>query len=138
MKFNYAVPTRLVMGADCVMVNRDEFSLFGKKALIVTGKHSAKANGALDDVISSLSLNGQEYAVFDRVESNPGVKCVYEGALFAKAQKVDFVIAIGGGSPMDAAKVIALLVCQNIPEEEIFFGKFRFCFNGRRKGSWKE
>jgi alcohol dehydrogenase class IV len=124
MDMKYCMPTRVLSGADCLSAYRPEFAAFGKKALIVTGSSSAKANGSLDDAVGALEANGQGHAVFDRVPANPGVECVYEGAAFARAEGCDFVIAIGGGSPMDAAKVIALLARADIPEAELFAGKY--------------
>ena len=56
--------------------------------------------------------------------SNPTVECVYEGAEKAKSIGADFIIGIGGGSPMDAAKAIALLACQDIPRERLFDGNY--------------
>lgn len=122
--FNYFMPTRMIVGKDCVLNSREIFCKMGKKAVIVTGKHSAKENGALDDILSVLKKNGQEYCIFDRVMPNPTVECVYEGGEFAKSEHADFVVAVGGGSPMDSAKIIALLAAQDIKREEIFSGKF--------------
>ena len=120
----YYMPTQILMGEDCVGSNSSTFLNMGKKALIVTGKHSAKKNGSLDDIVNVLSANGQTWALFDSVMSNPTIECVYEGAAFAKSENVDFIIAIGGGSPMDAAKAISLLACQNIPEDKLFGGQY--------------
>lgn len=124
MDMKYCMPTRVISGGDCLSAYRAEFAAFGKKALIVTGASSAKANGSLDDAVAALGANGQAHAVYDRVPANPGVACVYEGAAFARSEGCDFVIAIGGGSPMDAAKVIALLARADIPETELFAGKY--------------
>lgn len=120
----YFMPTRVILGEDSVKNNPSVFSEMGKKALIVTGRSSAKKNGSLDDVTEVLAKNGQEWSVFDRVMANPSVECVYEGASFARSEKVDFVIAIGGGSPMDAAKAINLLACQDIPRDRLFSGNY--------------
>ncbi|NLP00579.1 MAG: iron-containing alcohol dehydrogenase [Clostridiaceae bacterium] len=120
----YYMPTQIIMGEDCVQSSNKVFSEMGKKALIVTGKNSARLNGSLDDIIKVLSSNGQEWALFDKIMSNPTIECVYEGAAFAKTENVDFIIAIGGGSPMDAAKAINLLACQDIPEDKLFNGQY--------------
>lgn len=112
------------MGDDCVQNNSSIFLKMGKKALIVTGKHSAKMNGSFDDIINVLSSNGQTWALFDKIMSNPTIECVYEGADFAKSEQVDFIIGIGGGSPMDAAKAINLLSCQDIPKEDLYKGDY--------------
>lgn len=119
MNTNYLMPTKILMGEDCIRSNALELAGLGRKALIVTGKNSAKRNGSLDDVLFSLDKNGQHYALYDQVMSNPTIACVYEGAAVARREQVDFVIGIGGGSAMDAAKVIALLARQDIPREEL-------------------
>ena len=113
MNLGFYMPTKVIVGKDCVRENSDVFKI-GKKALIVTGKNSAKLSGALDDVKYALEKNNIEYVIFDKVMSNPTVECVYDGAETAMEEEVDFVIAIGGGSPMDSAKTIALLAVSDI------------------------
>ncbi len=117
----FYLPVRIVFGRDCVLQQAPGlFREQGQKALIVTGRFSAKKNGALDDVEQVLKQNQQTYVLFDQVESNPSMDCVYEGAALARQVQADFIIAIGGGSPMDAAKAIALLACQDIPKAQLF------------------
>lgn len=124
MNISHYCPTQILMGKDCVGTHAAKFASFGRKALIVTGQYSAKANGSFLDVKRALETNGQHFCLFDKVRSNPTVSCVYEGARFARKESVDFVIAIGGGSPMDAAKAIALLVCQDLDEDQLFSGSY--------------
>jgi len=116
------MPTKVMIGNDCIVKNSEIFMTLGKKALIVTGAQSAKRNGSEKDVKTALEAAGIPYEVFDKVMSNPSISCVYEGAAFAKEHGVDFIIAIGGGSPMDAAKAIALLAVQEIEEGNLFSG----------------
>lgn len=108
----FYMPTKVYDGDNCIIENAQVFSNIGAKALIVTGKHSAKICGALDDVIKALGIAGVDYFVFNKIMSNPTIEIIYEGAEVARKEKVDFIIGIGGGSPMDAAKAIALL-CEN-------------------------
>ena len=100
------MPTKIVSGRDCVKNNAMLLSPLGKCALIVTGKSSA-ANGSLADMCATLRENGQEFEVFDEVTPNPVVTCVQKGAAKAREMRADFIVGIGGGSPMDAAKAIA-------------------------------
>ena len=120
----YSLPTRLVMGRGCVTSYSDAMAGFGKKALVVTGRSSSAKNGSLDDVLAALYKNNQKWAIFDRVMSNPTVDCVYEGAEAARIWGTDFVIGVGGGSPMDSAKAIGLLIGQDIPREKLFSGDY--------------
>lgn len=117
MKFGYYMPVKLVCGRDCVRENAALFAPFGKKALIVTGK-SSKTNGALADAEAALSSNGQKWLIYDSIPPNPTVASVREGGRLAREFGAEFIIAIGGGSPMDAAKAIAMLARQEA--EDIF------------------
>ncbi|EGW37947.1 iron-containing alcohol dehydrogenase family protein [Desulfosporosinus sp. OT] len=124
MTNKFYMPTRVIIGDDCITKNSELFIFLGKKALIVTGAQSAKRNGSEKDVKTALESVGINYLVFDKVMSNPTIACVYEGATLAKENGVDFIIAIGGGSPMDAGKAIALLAAQDIEEENLFSGNY--------------
>ena len=120
----YYMPTRVIAGEGCIEEQREALAALGSKALIVTGRHSAIACGALRDVTAALEANGQAYAVYDRVTPNPTIDCVYDGADFARREGADCIVAIGGGSPMDAAKAMALLAAQNVPPETLFTGPY--------------
>lgn len=121
----YYMPTRIIKGKDCIIQNSNFFKTLGKKALIVTGAQSAKANGSENDVRTALELEGIDYVLYDKVMNNPTISCVYEGSHLAADSKADFIIAIGGGSPMDAGKAIALLAAQDVAEENLFANNFK-------------
>lgn len=110
MEFKFLIPTHIFFESDCISHHGDVFKNIGSKALIVTGKHSAKACGALDDVVNILKEQKVEFIVFDQIENNPSVETVGEAAQIARDGKIDYVIGIGGGSPIDAAKAIAVLI----------------------------
>lgn len=107
----FYMPTKVYSERDCVEKYSGEWTALGDKALIVTGGSSAK-NGALADVIRALEEHGKAYCLFDRTEENPSVEMVMEVRELGIRERVDFVIGIGGGSPMDAAKAIALMIAQ--------------------------
>lgn len=109
MEFSFGIPTKIYFGKDCIAKNAGVLAAVGSKAMIVTGKHSAKASGALDDVTAVLEAEKKEYVIFDEIENNPSVETVAKAADIARAEKIDFVIGIGGGSPIDASKAIAVL-----------------------------
>ncbi|MFP3040738.1 iron-containing alcohol dehydrogenase [Treponema primitia] len=124
MNINYFMPTRVVLGADCIFSNRAFLGGLGKKALIVSGKNSARANGSLADTVKALEANGQSSFLYDRVMSNPTVDCAYEAADAISREGCDFIIALGGGSPMDAAKVAALLALNRVEKPALFGAAF--------------
>lgn len=100
------MPTRVVSGRDSVRKNAELLKV-GKRCLIVSGKRSAKACGALDDVVSVLEAEGIEWIQYPKISENPLVSVCFEGGKEAREFGADFIIAIGGGSPIDAAKAIA-------------------------------
>ena len=120
---SFYMPTKIYSGKDCVLKNSSVFSTFGKKALIVTGKTSAKASGALDDVLNVLSTNEIDYEIFDKVLNNPTIENCFEGGKIAKQFSSDFIVAIGGGSPLDASKAIAMYATNDIEPIDIFDGE---------------
>jgi len=107
--WNYYLPTKVMLESGLLKKNSDLLSGFGKKAIIATGRNSAKKSGALDDVLNCLKKTKIEYVIFDKIMENPSFECAEEGTAFAVENNCDFVIAIGGGSPLDAAKAMAVL-----------------------------
>jgi alcohol dehydrogenase class IV len=120
MNSNFFMPTRVVIGDDCIFSNHVLLKDLGKKALIVSGKNSAKANGSLADMVRTLEANGQSYFLYDTVMSNPTVDCVYEAAEITNREGCDFVVGLGGGSPMDAAKGAAVLALNPVEKSALF------------------
>lgn len=109
MNFEMYVPTRTLFG--CGSLNRlHEQKLPGKKAmLVISNGNSVKANGYLSRTEEQLRMAGAESAVFDRIEPNPLKSTVMAGGAFARDNACDFIVALGGGSCMDAAKAIAVM-----------------------------
>jgi alcohol dehydrogenase class IV len=81
---------------------------YGRKAIIVTGRTSARKSGLLARVEGLLSEAGVEFVVFDKIEPNPIYPTIDEGGELAKKEGCDLVIALGGGSALDAGKGIAV------------------------------
>lgn len=92
----------------------------GHRCLVVTGSHSAKASGALQDTERVLKEQEIVFTVFDQVKPNPLVSDCQQAAILAREQKADFIIGIGGGSPLDSAKVVALLATNFLDEKALY------------------
>ncbi|MBQ3125358.1 MAG: iron-containing alcohol dehydrogenase [Clostridia bacterium] len=121
MDMNFFAPVNIITGKDCVKNNADIFREAGKKCMIVTGKNGAKKSGALDDVIAVLKSIGTEYVIFDEIEQNPSYASCKMAAGTAKNADAEFIIGIGGGSPLDAAKAIAVLaVCSDTSAKALY------------------
>lgn len=113
MSFQMYIPTRILFGEGW-LESLHEQKLPGKKAMIVisNGK-STKENGALAKTEKELELAGVETVLFDRIMANPLKQTVMEGAAFAKENHCDFIVALGGGSVMDASKAIAAMAAND-------------------------
>ncbi|MCR5654745.1 MAG: iron-containing alcohol dehydrogenase [Lachnospiraceae bacterium] len=106
----FYLPTRILQDTDVVVKNAFELNGFGKKALLVMGGNSAVNNGAYHDVTTALQKEKIDFVYFNGVEPNPTVGTVVKAAGVGRMNSVDFVIGIGGGSAMDAAKAVAVLL----------------------------
>lgn len=122
MKFQYYIPTKVLFG--CGQLNKlHKQKLPGKKALIViSGGTSVKKFGYLARLQEQLDKAGVAYAIFDKILPNPIEAHVMEGADFAKEQECDFVIGLGGGSIIDSAKAIAVMVTNEGTFWDYIFG----------------
>lgn len=112
MSYTFNVPTKVLFGAGALKKLHEE-KLPGKKALVVisNGK-STRTNGSLAALEAELDAAGVAHVLFDKIQANPLEPTVQEGVEFGRAQGVDFVIGLGGGSVMDAAKAIAAMIPQ--------------------------
>ena len=109
MEFSYFLPVNIQFGWNKVDSVADFVTPYGKKALIVTGRTSAKKSGLYDRVVAKLEAAHIDHVLFDQVDANPLTTTALEGAALAKSESCDVVIAIGGGSIMDCAKGIAFM-----------------------------
>lgn len=121
----YKMPVTIYEEDNCVYNHRVEIGGLGKKALIVTGKASSKKNGSLSDVQLALKDQNVSYVVFDQIEENPSTDTVMKARDFGLTENVDFVIGIGGGSPLDAAKAIAIMIANKDKGEAFLFEKVK-------------
>lgn len=108
MDFNLKIPVNVISGKGCVKEKSNLLCVFGKRCIIVTGGKSAVLSGALDDVKASLEAEKIEYTVYDKIGPNPRIDHCYEAGRLANEFGAEFVVGIGGGSPLDAAKATAV------------------------------
>ena len=110
--FEVYIPTRITFGPGRLAEVGEAAKPFGKKALIVIGGGSVKRIGALAKVESSLKAAGIATVLFEGIEPNPRHTTVNKAGRIAHDEKVNFIVALGGGSVMDASKFIAVLARQ--------------------------
>ena len=109
VKFNYYTPTEIVFGDNTELEVGKLVNLYkGKKVLVHYGGQSAKNSGLLDRVFLALEEEEINYVSLGGVVANPILSKIEEGVALVKAEKVDFILAVGGGSVIDSAKAIAV------------------------------
>jgi alcohol dehydrogenase len=109
LNFNMMVPTKILFGAG-QLNNLHTQTMPGKKALLlISNGKSTKENGYLARTEEQLKKSGIEYTIFDQIEANPLKSTVMKGAAFARENRCDFIVALGGGSVIDASKAIAIM-----------------------------
>ncbi|SUP44619.1 iron-containing alcohol dehydrogenase [Veillonella criceti] len=99
----FRIPNTIIHGNDALC---HLATLEGKRATIVTGGHSMHRFGFLDETKKQLEKAGMEVQIIDGVEPDPSIKTCVEGGAKMAEFKPDWIVALGGGSPMDAAKIM--------------------------------
>ena len=102
--FSFYNPTRIEFGAGTI-ANIDDLVPAKAKVLILLGGQSAKQNGTLDEVITALGQRQTE--VFSGIEPNPSYDTLMQAVAMVKQHKIDFLLAVGGGSVIDGTKFVA-------------------------------
>ena len=106
--FEFYTPTRMIFGRGTHLQVGKIVKEYGfKKVLVHFGGASAKKTGLLDTVCSALEAEGIGYVQLGGVQANPTLSMAKKGIELCLAEKVDFVLAVGGGSVIDSAKCIA-------------------------------
>ncbi|MEI7884521.1 MAG: iron-containing alcohol dehydrogenase [Clostridia bacterium] len=106
----YYMPTKVFAGDNVIRTTKEEWKLFGGKAIIITSPNSADKSGALLDLQAKLAEEQIKVSYFKQVEENPSFQTVLKAAKQGREFAADFVIGIGGGSPLDCAKAVAVLL----------------------------
>lgn len=109
--FNYHIPTDIYFGKGQISKLGDRIGTLGKKALLVYGGGSIKRSGLYDSVLAELERAHVAHLELPGVEPNPRIESVRAGVKLCKAEGIDILLAVGGGSSIDCAKVIAAGAC---------------------------
>ena len=104
--FTFCVPTRIHFGKGQIS-HLSELAESGSNVLLVYGGGSIKKSGLYDEAMAILADAGLHVVELSGIEPNPRIESVREGARLCKEHAIDMVLAVGGGSVIDAAKVIA-------------------------------
>ena len=135
--FNFSARTRVLFGAGKLSELGDQ-ELPGTRALVVTtGGKSVKANGYLARVEAELDRAGVGHVLFDRIEPNPLRATVNAGGWMVREQACDFVLALGGGSVMDACKGICAIAANPVRAADGTVGPgdiWDYCMGGTAGG----
>lgn len=118
---NFFMPTRLHTGTDCIAQHEDELRALGASCLVVTARQVAEQSGALADVERALSNTDISHWIWDGVAENPPVASCIEAGKLAAQKGAEFILGIGGGSALDAAKTIAVFAANPGLDEAGFY-----------------
>lgn len=119
--FSYCNPTKLYFGEDALQNLSVELKKYGNNVALVYGGGSIKKNGIYDAVAGILKAEGKTVTEIAGVMPNPTIHKLYEGMEAARQNKVDFILAVGGGSVVDYAKALSVSIhCGDDPWEKYY------------------
>jgi alcohol dehydrogenase YqhD (iron-dependent ADH family) len=118
--FVYDIPTKVYFGKDQLSNLASELSKYGKRVLLVYGGGSIKKNGLYDSIISEIEKEDLELFELSGVEPNPRIQSVRKGVEICKKNDIDVLLAVGGGSTIDATKFIAAGSCIDFDPWDFF------------------
>lgn len=106
LNFNYSIKTEIFFGKNKINVLAKNIKKYGSKVLLVYGGGSIKKSGLYDKIIEIFNKNEIEFCELSGVEPNPRITSVRKGIELCRDNKVDIILAVGGGSVIDCSKVI--------------------------------
>lgn len=125
--FIYSCPVNVYFGTDAAQkAISQELGKYGKIVMLAYGGGSVKRNGVYDAVTAMLKEAGKEIVDFPGIMPNPTYDKVQEGARLAREKKVDFILAVGGGSVIDCCKIISAQAKTEKDIWEMEFGEHVF------------
>lgn len=121
--FIYDIPTRVYFGEDQLGHLGEELSKYGKRVLLTYGGGSIKESGLYDKVVEEIEKAGLKLFELSGIEPNPRVASVNQGATICKKEKIDVLLAVGGGSVIDCTKFIGAATFYDGDAWDILLGK---------------
>ena len=112
--FIYDIPTKVYFGKGQLQQLHTVMKEFGERVLLVYGGGSIRRNGIYDEAVTELHTAGKKYVELFGVEPNPSLTTVEKGVALCRRENVDVIVAIGGGSVIDCAKVVSAAVCSTL------------------------
>lgn len=106
--FQFSMPVEVIGGVDALRRNASRLRELGDRCLILTGGSAAKRSGALEDACAVLAQQKISYTIFDQIGPNPLISACHRAGTVAREAQACFILGIGGGSPLDAAKAAAV------------------------------
>lgn len=120
---DFFMPVALYTGFESIAKNQALFQTYGRRCTIVTSRHAAEKSGALRDVTEALRLGNIDFSLFQEISQNPTVESCIRAGQTAREAKAEFLIGIGGGSAMDAAKAAAVFAANPDLDEDGFYSR---------------
>lgn len=125
--FEYYTPTKVIFGKDTHLKIGELLKDYNcHKVLIHYGSESAVKSGLIHEISNCLTEAGIDFVTLGGVVPNPRLSKVREGISLCQKESVDFILAVGGGSVIDSAKPLAMVLPIHGPMSGIFFSKQRF------------
>ena len=123
--FSYLLPTEIIFGKDVEKTVGEQVKKHGGTSVLLVhyGDAFIKSTGLADQIGKSLTDAGLKYVELDGILPNPRADRVYAGIELARANQVDFIVAIGGGSTIDTAKAVGLGSCYDGDVADLYYGR---------------
>lgn len=118
--FTYSNPVKIYFGKDQIENLGAELAKHGKRVLLTYGGGSIKRTGLYDRVLREMEKAGLEFYELSGIEPNPRIDSVRKGAQLCKDNDIDVILAVGGGSTIDASKWIAASACVDFDAWDFF------------------
>lgn len=118
--FIYNIPTKVYFGENQLSHLGEELSRYGQRVLLTYGGGSIKKTGLYDAVVAEIRKAGLTLFELSGIEPNPRIESVRKGAQICKDEKIDVLLAVGGGSTLDATKFMAAGACADFDPWDFF------------------